>query len=140
MIETMIRFLREDLIKFNKSLGVSGGIRDIGLLESAINAPFQTFGDVDLFPSVYEKAARLLVGIAKNHPFVDGNKRTAIHAMSVFLVCNKFEFHCSDKIASDFVIKIVESDISIKKVSSWIQSVSDEIPKKLKEFLFLEGE
>ena len=58
--------------------------RCLNLLESAINAPFQTFDGKELVVSLYENAAKLLYGIVKNHAFVDGNKRVAVHAMEVF--------------------------------------------------------
>ncbi len=75
--------LLEDILEFHAELEesdipVEDGVRDMALLESAVNAPFQTFGGQDLFPSIYEKAARLLYGIANNHAFVEGNKRTAV--------------------------------------------------------------
>lgn len=136
MTETIIRFIKEDLIKFNYSLGISTGVRDINLLESAINAPFHSFGDVELFPFISDKAARLLIGIAKNHPFVDGNKRTAFHAMSVFLISNGFKLQYSEEIAFNYLIKIVEQNLSVKQVSLWIRSNLKELPKNLKEELF----
>ena len=60
--------------------GGSSGIRDFGLLESALAQPLMTFGGVDLYPTISEKASALCFSIVKNHPFVDGNKRLA-HAV-----------------------------------------------------------
>lgn len=60
--------------------GGSDGIRDDGLLDSALNTPFQTFAGQDLYPTVLEKAARLGFGLIRNHPFIDGNKRIGTHA------------------------------------------------------------
>ena len=71
--------------------GGDGGLRDEGLLESALNAPFQSFDGVEPFPSIQQKAARLGFGLIKNHPFVDGNKRIGAHAMLVFLELNRIE-------------------------------------------------
>lgn len=70
--------LHEQLIR---ETGGTAGIRDDGLLESALEAPFQEFGGVSVYPSVQQKAARLGFGLVKNHPFVDGNKRIGAHAM-----------------------------------------------------------
>jgi death-on-curing protein len=67
--------LHEMLIEF---YGGSNGVRDQGSLESAIARPFMTFDGQDLYPSPLEKAAALIESVAKSHPFVDGNKRTAI--------------------------------------------------------------
>ena len=64
------------------------GVRDKGLLESALAQPFQTFGGEELYPTVAQKAARYAYGIASNHPFADGNKRTAFAALDVFLRLN----------------------------------------------------
>jgi death-on-curing protein len=71
-----------------KELSGLYGVSSIALLESAINAPFQTFGCNDLYPTLNEKAARLCFGIIKNHPFADGNKRAGLHSMLVFLELN----------------------------------------------------
>ena len=68
--------------------GGCDGIRDEGLLDSAINTPLQTFAGKDLYPTVLEKAARLGFGLIRNHPFIDGNKRIGTHAMLVFLAIN----------------------------------------------------
>jgi death-on-curing protein len=69
--------------------GGAFGIRDIGLLESAIAQPRMTFGGEDLYPSLLEKAAALGFSIIMNHPFVDGNKRTGHAAIETFLVAPK---------------------------------------------------
>ena len=68
--------------------GRSHGVRDIGLLESAVVGCRQTFGGDDLYPSLEDKAAALFNGLLKNHPFVDGNKRTAVTTLGVFLQLN----------------------------------------------------
>ena len=68
----------EDILNFHKLLAsdeklqTNSTIRDIGLLESAVNNPFQTFGGEDLYPKIFDKAAQLAYGLVKNHGFVDG--------------------------------------------------------------------
>ena len=57
-----------------ESTGGSDGIRDEGLLDSALESPFQSFGGEELFPSIQAKAARLCYGLVKNHAMIDGNK------------------------------------------------------------------
>ena len=88
----MKRLTKEQILLLHSALiaqfGGSAEIRDDGLLESAINAPFQTFDGKELYPSLLEKATRLGYGLIKNHPFVDGNKRIGTHAMLVFLAIN----------------------------------------------------
>ncbi|MDR1116758.1 MAG: type II toxin-antitoxin system death-on-curing family toxin [Oscillospiraceae bacterium] len=91
--------LHEILIKYS---GGADGIRDVGLLESALAAPFSSFGGVSVYPTLQSKAARLAFGIIKNHPFVDGNKRVGILAMISFLEINGVKLNCTD----DELIKI----------------------------------
>jgi len=91
--------LHEILVKYS---GGSGGVRDTHLLESALEAPFITFGGVSNYPTPQSKAARLAFGLIKNHPFVDGNKRIGILAMISFLELNGIKLICTD----DELIKI----------------------------------
>ena len=70
--KSQIRLLHTQLIE---QTGGTDGVRDDGLLDSALCAPFQSFDGIDVFPSIQQKAARLGFGLIKNHPFVDGNKR-----------------------------------------------------------------
>lgn len=73
-----VLLLHEQLVR---ETGGSPGLRDEGLLESALAAPMQSFDGVDIYPTLWQKAARLAFGLVKNHPFVDGNKRIGAHAM-----------------------------------------------------------
>ena len=76
--------------------GGSDGIRDEGLLESAIETPFASFGGVALCNTLQSKAAKLCFGLVKNHPFVDGNKRIGVLAMLSFLEGNGIKIECTD--------------------------------------------
>ncbi|MGN0649584.1 MAG: type II toxin-antitoxin system death-on-curing family toxin [Oscillospiraceae bacterium] len=88
----MIKLTQQQITKIHTALigaaGGSDGVREAGLLESALESPFQTFDGADIYPSVLQKAARLGFSLAANHPFVDGNKRIGVHAMLVFLALN----------------------------------------------------
>ena len=88
----MIRLSKPQILLLHEQLiaetGGSSGLRDEGMLDSALNAPFQTFGGEDVYPSLQQKAARLCFGLVKNHPFLDGNKRIGAHVMLVFLALN----------------------------------------------------
>ena len=101
--------------------GGSPEIRDEGLLESALNAPFQSFGDTELYPSLLEKAARLGFGLIKNHPFVDGNKRIGTHAMLSFLNINNAELDYSDKELTSLILGIAAGDYDDKHLLNWLQ-------------------
>lgn len=91
--------LHEILLKYS---GGAEGIRDVSLLESALEAPFISFGGVTNYPTLQSKAARLAFGLVKNHPFVDGNKRIGVLAMISFLELNGIKLTCTD----DELIKI----------------------------------
>ena len=82
-----IQFTLQDIYELHAQLEsafvLSPGVRDENLLASAVYTPFQTFMENDLYPSIYDKAAQLCYGLANNHPFTDGNKRTALHSMYV---------------------------------------------------------
>ena len=96
-------------------------MRDEGLLESAIEAPFQCFESNDLYPSLQQKAARLGFGLIKNHAFVDGNKRIGIHAMLVFLALNGIELAYTQEELIEMVLGVASNEISIEKIVEWIR-------------------
>ena len=125
---TMIEFIMNDILSFHDELestfSLTTGIRQIDLLESAVYAPFQTFYGQDLYESVYDKAAQLCFGICKNHPFVDGNKRTAVHSMLVFLDVNDIELVCSDDALEDIIIAIASSQMCAEELSAWLEENS----------------
>ena len=108
------------MLEFSE-LPMEEGLRDKSLLESAIGAPFQTFAGEDLYPTLQEKAARLCFGIATNHPFVDGNKRTAVHAMELFLILNNFPIRYDDDEMERVVIDVANDKMDVKALTQWIQ-------------------
>ena len=112
-----ILILHSQLIK---ATGGIDGLRDEGLLESALNAPFQTFGGTDAFPSLQQKAARLGYGLVKNHPFIDGNKRIGAHVMLVFLALNKIELEYTQDELSDIILKTAAVECSFHDLLEWI--------------------
>ena len=96
------------------------GVRDEALLESAVGAPFQTFGDQDIYPSIQQKAARLCFGLVKNHAFLDGNKRIGAHAMLVFLALNKIELKYTQTELSNIILEIASGEKSFDDLLKWI--------------------
>lgn len=117
LTKEQILLLHQNLID---SSGGSPGLRDIGLLESAIYAPFQSVGDGDAYPSLQQKAARLGFGLIKNHAFIDGNKRIGVHAMLVFLALNGIELQYTQKDLSDMVLLVAEGALSFEEMVKWI--------------------
>lgn len=114
---------RQVLLLHEQLLAQTGGlqgIRDEGLLESALEAPFQGFGDIDAYPSLQQKAARLGYGLIKNHPFFDGNKRTGTHIMLVFLAINGVELTYSQKELSDIIVAVAAGENGYEELLAWL--------------------
>lgn len=103
-----------------KATGGTDGIRDNGLLDSALNAPFQTFGGTELYPSLIQKAARLGYAIISNHPFLDGNKRTGIHTMLVFLELNGVIIECSQKELVKIGLSLADGTMDAEALLLWL--------------------
>lgn len=110
-------FLHSQLIS---ETGGTDGLRDEKLLESALNAPFQAFDNVEAFPSIQQKAARLAYGLIKNHAFVDGNKRIGTHIMLVFLALNKIELEYTQAELSNTILKVAADEYSFEDLLKWI--------------------
>ncbi len=102
--------------------GGSPGIRDMGLLESAIARPFQTFGGADLYPTILEKAAALAESLIINHPFIDGNKRTGMLAMVSLLMNDQCQLNASSDDLYNFVINISTGALSLDGIVEWLKA------------------
>ena len=98
------------------------GVRDEGLLDSAINAPFQTFAEQDLYPTVLEKAARLGFGLISNHPFLDGNKRIGAHAMLTFMGVNQINLCCTDEELISLILQVASGRLDYDGMLEWLKS------------------
>lgn len=101
--------------------GGSDGIRDEGLLDSAINTPFQSFAGQDLYLTVLEKAARLGFGLIRNHPFIDGNKRIGTHAMLVFLEINNITLSYEDEDLIATILSVAAGKLDDDGLLNWMQ-------------------
>ena len=117
LTKEQILMLHNELIR---ETGGSGGLRDEGLLDSALNAPFQGFGDVDSFPSLQQKGARLGYGLICNHAFVDGNKRIGAHAMLLFLSLNGIELEYMQNELSDMILDVAAGNLRFEDMVKWI--------------------
>jgi death on curing protein len=107
-----------------KIIGQSGGalgIRDVGLLKSAIAQPRMTFDGEELYPSLIEKASALGLSIIMNHQFVDGNKRTGHAAVETFLILNGIEISASVDEQEHLVLAIASGDIGREVFVDWLQ-------------------
>jgi death-on-curing protein len=99
----------------------ANGIRDKGILESAIGRPFQTFDGKDLYPDPVDKAAAIFESIVSNHPFVDGNKRTAYVLLRLILKRNQLDINVDQDVKYDFVIKAAKGELTFDKIREWIR-------------------
>ena len=120
----MITLTKEQVLMLHDQLieatGGSKGIRDQGMLESALMNPYQSFGGIELYPSIQAKAAQLCFGIVKDHPMIDGNKRLGTHVMLVFLALNGYELSYSQKELSDTILLLAAGKLQSEDILQWI--------------------
>lgn len=127
----LIKFLLADVLHFHSQLeGKSAGVRDLGLIESAVNTPFQTFGGQDLYPTIFDKAAQLAYGLTENHGFVDGNKRAAIHSMMVYLLLNDLDLTADEDELFQISMDLAAGKISSAELSEWLKLKSSNLSPK----------
>ncbi len=106
---------------FIDKFGGSKGVRDQGSLESAINRPFATFEKHDLYPTPSDKAAAILESILINHPFIDGNKRTAYVLMRLLLLNYGFDILADQDDKYKMVISASKGDLRFDGIKNWIE-------------------
>ncbi|MEH2174066.1 type II toxin-antitoxin system death-on-curing family toxin [Nostoc sp.] len=103
------------------SFGGTSGIRDESLLDSALAQPQATFGGELLHPTIHEQAVAYLYHLAMNHPFIDGNKRTAFAVMDTFITLNGYSLNLSQEQAYNLVIQVVQKEISKEELSAFLK-------------------
>lgn len=97
--------------------GGSAGVRDVGMLESALMRPRSGY-----YESLSQQAAALLQGLATNHPFVDGNKRVAFAVAATFLDANGFELHVTGSVAERFIIqRVIKKHLDVHAIAKWLE-------------------
>ncbi len=101
--------------------GGSIGIHNLGALESALAQPRMTFGGEELYPTIVEKASALGFSIIKNHPFVDGNKRTGHAAMETFLVLNGYEIEASVDEQERIILQVASGELERDEFTAWLR-------------------
>ena len=120
----MKRLSKEQILLLHSQLirqtGGSDGVRDYALLESAIEAPFQSFGGDELYPTIQAKAARLGYGLIKNHCMIDGNKRIGTHVMLVFLALNGIELSYTQKELYEVILQVASGELEYEDLLKWI--------------------
>lgn len=111
-------------LKLAEQTGGAVELRDEGLLNSAINEPFQTFDGNEIYPTIIEKAVRLGYGLISNHPFADGNKRIGAHSMIVFLALNNIELDYADYELTDIIMGTASGNKSYYDLLEWVKNHS----------------
>ena len=120
----MIRFSSEKVKLLHQLMaeatGGSVGVRDEGLLDSAIEGAFATFDGVELYPSKEEKAAKLGYSLISNHAFVDGNKRIGVYVMLSFLELNGIHIEAADEDVVSLGLGVADGSMEQKDILDWI--------------------
>lgn len=114
----------EDVLEIHtaviRKFGGADGVRDLNALESALARPFQTFNGKELYNSIFEKNAALLQSILINHPFIDGNKRTAYVLVRLFLQHYKTDITATENEKYDFIIDIASGKTDFENIVKWL--------------------
>ena len=119
LTKEQIKMLHTALIE---RYGGEDGLRDEGMLDSALNASFQTFSGSELYPDLLSKAARLSFGLIANHPFIDGNKRIGTHAMLIFLRLNLVALEYDDEELITLILETAAGNNDDKTILEWLKN------------------
>ena len=121
----MIRFSKEKVKLLHQLLaeatGGSIGVRDEGLLDSALESAFSGFGDQEFYPSKEEKGARLGYALISNHAFVDGNKRIGMYIMLAFLEMNGIRIQCTDDELVHIGLSVADGSMKYDELLQWVR-------------------
>jgi len=107
-----------------KRFGGSHGVRDLGLVESAVARPQSGFGGEYLYKNIFEMTAALLQSLLKNHPFIDGNKRTALTSAGILLKLNGIKLINNHSQEVEFAVKVDNQNLSLEEISKWLKDHS----------------
>ena len=120
----MIKFSKEKVLLLHKILaqatGGSVGVRDEGLLDSALETAFAGFGDQEFYPSKEEKGARLGYSLISDHAFVDGNKRIGVYVMLSFLEMNGIRIRCTDEELVHIGLSVADGSMDYEELLQWV--------------------
>ena len=120
----MIKFSREKVLLLHQLLaeatGGSVGVRDQGLLDSALEGAFAGFGDQEFYPTKEEKGARLGYALISNHAFLDGNKRIGLYVMLSFLEMNDIRIRCTDEELVYVGLSIADGKMGYEDLYYWV--------------------
>lgn len=112
-----------------KRAGTKASIRDFSLLHSAVERAKATYLGRDLYPTVFAKAAALVQSLCQNHPFTDGNKRTAWVSVKRFLYLNDYQLKSNQKDVVDFMLAVDNEKLEIAEISGWLKKQAIKISR-----------
>ena len=122
----MIRFSEEKVLLLHQLIvaetGGSNELRDIGLLDSALEGIFQTFGGEEFYPTKEEKGARLGYTLISNHAFVDGNKRIGMYVMLTFLEVNGIHMDCTNEDVVEAGLGVASGEMNYEELLAWVKT------------------
>lgn len=125
----MIKFSREKVKLLHRLMaeatGGSVGLRDEGLLDSALESAFGTFDGIELYPTKEEKAAKLAFSLVSNHAFVDGNKRIGVYVMLSFLELNGIRINATNEDVIRLGLGVADGSMKYEEIYSWILERKD---------------
>jgi len=119
--------LEEVVAIHDRAIEVGGGragIRDFFLLHSAVERPKASFAGRSLYPTIYLKVAALLHSLIRNHPFEDGNKRTALFSAMRFLAKNGYQLSAPEKELVEFTLKVDTQKLDVEQIADWLKKHS----------------
>ena len=102
--------------------GGLAGIRELGMVESALAQPLMSFSGADLYPTIVEKASALGFSLIKNHPFIDGNKRIGHAAMEIFLILNGYEIDAPVDEQELVILQVAAGELGRDAFTEWLRS------------------
>ena len=122
----MIKFSKDKVLLLHQLIaqetGGSIGVRDEGLLESALEVAFSSFGGEEFYPSKEEKGARLGYNLISNHAFVDGNKRIGMYVMLTFLEVNGIHMDCTNDEVSTVGLSVASGEMDYDQLLDWVRN------------------
>ncbi|MBQ7728020.1 MAG: type II toxin-antitoxin system death-on-curing family toxin [Clostridia bacterium] len=122
----MIKFSREKVLLLHQLIAEETGgdpnVRDLNLLDSALNSAFQTFDGKELYPTKQGKAARIGYSLISNHAFVDGNKRIGMYVLLTFLETNGVRMELTDEEIARVGFAVADGSMKYEELLAWIRN------------------
>lgn len=120
----MIKFSKDKVLLLHQMItqetGGSAGVRDLNLLDSALESAYSTFDGIELYKTKEEKGARIGFALISNHAFVDGNKRIGMYVMLTFLAVNGIEIECSNEDVVKTGLGVAAGSMSYEQLLDWV--------------------